>query len=64
MIDKTEAWVFHVTGDDTGASAVWVAQRVPDDHVSTVQGLGVLSSDRMQYMLLIVSTTTLTITTI
>lgn len=34
MIDKTEAWVFHVLGDDTGASAVWVAQRLEPDHVS------------------------------
>jgi dipeptidase len=34
VIDKTEAWVFHVSGDDTGTSAIWAAQRLQKDHVS------------------------------
>jgi dipeptidase len=36
VIDKEEAWVFHILSDDTGASAVWAAQRVPEDHVSAM----------------------------
>jgi dipeptidase len=36
VIDKNEAWMFHIIPDDTGTSAVWVAQRVPDDHISAV----------------------------
>jgi dipeptidase len=36
VIDPNEAWMFHIIPDDTGASAVWVAQRVPDDHISIV----------------------------
>ena len=34
--DKKEAWVFNICPDDTGTSAVWVAQRVPDDEITAV----------------------------
>jgi dipeptidase len=36
VADPDEAWVFHILPDDTGASAIWVAQRVPDDHIAVV----------------------------
>mmetsp|Transcript_9036 Transcript_9036/g.15277 ORF Transcript_9036/g.15277 Transcript_9036/m.15277 type:complete len:511 (-) Transcript_9036:148-1680(-) len=34
--DPTELWVFHILPDETGKKAIWAAQRIPDDHVSTV----------------------------
>ncbi len=36
VVDKTEAWVFHVMADDTGASAIWVAERLEPDQVTIV----------------------------
>jgi dipeptidase len=36
VIDPDEAWIFHILPDDTGASAVWVAQRLPPDHVAVI----------------------------
>jgi len=36
IADEREVWVMHVSPDDTGASAVWVARRVPDNHVVVV----------------------------
>lgn len=34
IADPDEVWMMHLSADDTALSAVWVAQRVPDDHVS------------------------------
>jgi dipeptidase len=36
VADPDEAWMFHILPDDTGTSAIWVAQRLPDDHIAVV----------------------------
>ncbi|RQM29126.1 hypothetical protein B5M09_002281 [Aphanomyces astaci] len=36
ITDPTEAWMLHMLPDDTGESAIWVAQRVHDNHVAAV----------------------------
>jgi dipeptidase len=36
LADTTEAWVFHIMADPTGKSAIWAAQRVPDNKVAVV----------------------------
>lgn len=36
IIDTEEAWVFDIVASPDGKSAVWVAQRVPDDEVAVM----------------------------
>ncbi|CAK4346135.1 unnamed protein product [Aphanomyces euteiches] len=36
VADTVEGWVFHILQDDSGASAVWVAQRIPDTHITAI----------------------------
>ena len=36
VADPNEVYMFHILPDDTGTSAVWVARRVPDNHITAV----------------------------
>ena len=41
IIDKKDAWIFEITGngelkDGDKASAIWIARRVPEDHVAVI----------------------------
>ena len=36
LADGAEAWVLHILPDQTGMSALWAAQRVPDGHIAAV----------------------------
>ena len=36
VIDPIEAWMFHIIPDPTGTSAIWVAQLIPEGHISVV----------------------------
>ena len=32
----SQAWAFQILSDPTGKSAIWAAQRLPDDHMTVV----------------------------
>ena len=42
VTDPNEAFVFHITADDTGTGAIWAAQRVPDGEVAVVANMFII----------------------
>ena len=42
VIDGDEAWVMHIMPDESGASAIWAAQRVPDGEAACVANMFVI----------------------
>ena len=45
--DTTETWVFHVMPDDTATSAIWVAQRVPTDHITAIANQFIITTPNL-----------------
>jgi len=42
VTDAQEAWIFHILPDPTGASAIWAAQKVPDDSFAVVPNVFII----------------------
>mmetsp|Transcript_36582 Transcript_36582/g.74537 ORF Transcript_36582/g.74537 Transcript_36582/m.74537 type:complete len:519 (+) Transcript_36582:2-1558(+) len=54
VTDTEEAWIFHILPDPSGASAIWAAQRVPDDSFAVVPNVFIIreidaSDDNFMY---------------
>lgn len=52
--DTSETWMFHILPDDTGSSAIWVAQKVPAGHITAVANQFVIGevdlTDKLNYL--------------
>ncbi len=54
VADTVEGWVFHILPDDTGSSAIWAAQRIPDNHFTVIANMFIIrdvnSTDTANFM--------------
>jgi len=42
VTDPSEAWIFHILPDPTGNSAIWAAQKIPDDSFAVLANMFVI----------------------